>query len=190
MHTNTLELLLHLHHLIPCPGLPTINQVDKGSLSKTCDSLLKKINNCCPESRGNGCGSRDLHCGHGRRYGSRRHLKWCQHLSHRPCLKTRSMSPSLPRGQSQKHQFSKTSFLYIIVNETQYFHVVSSLLFFTQEILQYQTRATHTPMLKDNPLEWWKQHGHLLPTLARLARRYLAIPATSCPVERFFSVAG
>ena len=28
----TLELLLHLHHLIPCPSLPTINHVDKRSL--------------------------------------------------------------------------------------------------------------------------------------------------------------
>ena len=26
------------------------------------------------------------------------------------------------------------------------------------------------------PLGWWKQHGHLFPTLSRLARRYLAIP--------------
>ncbi len=31
-HTNTLELLLHLQHLIPCPSLPTINHVDKRSL--------------------------------------------------------------------------------------------------------------------------------------------------------------
>ena len=34
-HTNTLELLLHplgLHHLIPCPTLPTINHVDRRSL--------------------------------------------------------------------------------------------------------------------------------------------------------------
>jgi hypothetical protein len=64
-----------------------------------------------------------------------------------------------------------------------------------QEILQYRTHAsllsyTDPVMLEDNPLGWWKQHGHLFPTLSRLAHRYLATPAVSCPVERLFSVAG
>jgi hypothetical protein len=37
---------------------------------------------------------------------------------------------------------------------------------------------------------WWKQHGHHFPTLSRLARHFLAISATSCPVERLLSVVG
>jgi hypothetical protein len=49
---------------------------------------------------------------------------------------------------------------------------------------------TNEVNLEDNPLPWWKQHGHLFPTLSRLARRYLATPSTSCPVERLFSVGG
>ena len=70
--------------------------------------------------------------------------------------------------------------------------MVSFLFFFTQEILRYRTHVSYNypVMLEDNPLVWWKQHGHLFPTLSRLARRYLATPATSCPVERLFSVAG
>ena len=61
-----------------------------------------------------------------------------------------------------------------------------------QEIRQYITHAsyTNTVKLEDNPLQWWKQHGHLFLTLSRLARRYLATPTTSAPVERLFSVAG
>jgi hypothetical protein len=57
---------------------------------------------------------------------------------------------------------------------------------------QYIRHASYTdPVnLEDRPLAWWKQHGHLFPTLSRLARRYLATPAKSCPVERLFSVAG
>jgi hypothetical protein len=75
---------------------------------------------------------------------------------------------------------------------THYCDVVSFLFLFPQEIRQYIRHASYTdPVnLEDSPLAWWKQHGHLFPTLSRLARRYLATPATSCPVERLFSVAG
>ena len=41
-----------------------------------------------------------------------------------------------------------------------------------------------------NVLQWWKQHEHVLPLLARLARRVLAIPASSAKSERVFSSAG
>ncbi len=69
---------------------------------------------------------------------------------------------------------------------------VSFLFFFTQEIRQYITHSSYTNAvnLEDNPSAWWKQYGHLFLTLSRLTRRYLATPATSCPVERLFSVAG
>ena len=38
-----------------------------------------------------------------------------------------------------------------------------------------------------DPLEWWKMHNTQLPTIAKLARKYLAIPASSAPSERVFS---
>lgn len=41
-----------------------------------------------------------------------------------------------------------------------------------------------------SPLEWWKVNKCRFPTLAGLARKYLAITATSTPAERVFSVAG
>ena len=40
------------------------------------------------------------------------------------------------------------------------------------------------------PLMWWKEHAAQFPYLSQLARRYLAMPATSASVERLFSVAG
>ena len=69
--------------------------------------------------------------------------------------------------------------------------MVSFLLSFTQEIRQYITHSSYTNPVKleNNTLAWWKQHGHLFPTLSQLARRYLTTPDPSCPVERLFSVA-
>ncbi len=40
-----------------------------------------------------------------------------------------------------------------------------------------------------NPLMWWKGHEAFYPNIARLALKYLAIPASTAPAERVFSVA-
>ena len=39
----------------------------------------------------------------------------------------------------------------------------------------------------EDVLKWWSRHADIYPALARLARAYLAIPATSAAVERLFS---
>lgn len=39
-------------------------------------------------------------------------------------------------------------------------------------------------------LQWWKEHQMVYPYLARVARKYLAIPASSTPSERVFSACG
>lgn len=48
-----------------------------------------------------------------------------------------------------------------------------------------------TPMSQIlDPLAWWEKHAGIYPEHAQLARKYLAIPATSAPCERLFSTAG
>jgi hypothetical protein len=39
----------------------------------------------------------------------------------------------------------------------------------------------------NDPLKWWKENGAKYPYVATIARKYLAIPATSAPSERVWS---
>ena len=39
-------------------------------------------------------------------------------------------------------------------------------------------------------LEWWKIHAECLPLLSKLARKYLAIPASSTKSDQVFSAGG
>ena len=44
--------------------------------------------------------------------------------------------------------------------------------------------------IDDNPLKWWKNNQFRFPTLAKVAKQFLCIPATSVPYERLFSTSG
>jgi hypothetical protein len=62
------------------------------------------------------------------------------------------------------------------------------------ELLLYKWEQ-HLPLKKDdesfnNPLDWWRLKEQQYPLLAAMARKVIAIPATSAPSERVFSVAG
>ncbi|CAC5403295.1 unnamed protein product [Mytilus coruscus] len=46
------------------------------------------------------------------------------------------------------------------------------------------------PCIENNPLGFWESNEHNYPILASMAKRFLAIPASSAPVERLFSIAG
>lgn len=57
-----------------------------------------------------------------------------------------------------------------------------------EEVTSY--KAVDCISLDSNPLEWWKTNEPKYPHVAKLAKRYLAVPATSVPSERVFSTAG
>lgn len=57
-----------------------------------------------------------------------------------------------------------------------------------EEIMSY--RLTGCFPADENPLAWWRNNKHKYPHIAKLARRYLAVPCTSVPSERVFSAAG
>jgi len=69
--------------------------------------------------------------------------------------------------------------------------IAAELLLYNQE--QQMPRRVLLPngnYEHSNPLNWWRVNQFRYPNLAVIARRVLAIPATSAPVERLFSVAG
>jgi hypothetical protein len=62
---------------------------------------------------------------------------------------------------------------------------------FETEINQYVTMMDDmflAQRLATNPLMFWAKNKHMLPILARFARRFLSPACTSCNVEEFFSI--
>lgn len=57
-----------------------------------------------------------------------------------------------------------------------------------EEVAAY--KAVNSISVDSDPLLWWKTNESAYPLTAKLAKRYLAIPATSVPSERVFSTAG
>ena len=56
------------------------------------------------------------------------------------------------------------------------------------EIDMYLEEKVESPQV--DPIEWWRTYESRFPNLSRMARDYLAIPATSVPSERCFPIAG
>jgi hypothetical protein len=50
--------------------------------------------------------------------------------------------------------------------------------------------GNYAPDMSVDPLDWWKQHQHSYPKLARVARKFLGIPASAASSERMFSYTG
>jgi hypothetical protein len=61
--------------------------------------------------------------------------------------------------------------------------IKSELTFFKKEAKMPLTTADGY----SNPPDWWQKNAYKFPVLARLARKLLAIPASSAPSERVWS---
>lgn len=61
---------------------------------------------------------------------------------------------------------------------------------YTENVDEFTTYITSPTVSDENldPLEWWRINKTQYPQLSRMARDYLAIPATSVPSEQCFSI--
>jgi len=66
-------------------------------------------------------------------------------------------------------------------HELNSYKIVQRILYF------YDENGVEKP---NSPLQWWSVNAKKFPRLAKLAKKYLCIPATSAPAERLFSHAG
>jgi hypothetical protein len=61
------------------------------------------------------------------------------------------------------------------------------------ELQRYLAQPMPIPVLgndKIDIIQWWKTHASAYPLISHVARKYLAIPASSTPSERVFSACG
>lgn len=59
-----------------------------------------------------------------------------------------------------------------------------------EDLISMTVTKLYGKVCYNNPLEWWERKQSNFPLHAKLARRYLCVPATSAPSERVFSLAG
>ena len=64
----------------------------------------------------------------------------------------------------------------------------STIQLLQNEMIGYEQEPPIAP--EDNPLPWWENKAPKFPNIARLAKKYLAIPGSSVRSERVFSTAG
>ena len=93
--------------------------------------------------------------------------------------------PDIPQDSHDKSPGTAMSQLFGDVFIT---NVVEHSQGIREEAEEYQ-RLPCIP-LHHNPLLWWKENKTKFPNLAHYARCMLAIPGTSVPSERIFSIAG
>jgi hypothetical protein len=123
--------------------------------------------------------------------------KWkqeCESALQRECIAhLKSIAPPpppRPPSPEEETQKSKKSRIEVFFADERQSKVVQPADQFVAQIEIAAYLNIEPLSWKVSSLLWWKRNQHLFPTISQVARRILAIPATSAPVERLFSVGG
>ena len=100
-----------------------------------------------------------------------------------------SLQTSSSLSQTQQNKFSKLRDLLFksnASNRTEDNDNIETKI--TSEFTRYMSEPSEPE--ETCPVSWWKSRSSVYPNLARTARYYLCVPATSVPSERAFSLSG
>ena len=98
------------------------------------------------------------------------------------------LSQATSQGVSQPPKKKKKTALEILIGEDDDERSQSNKSSLAEEFNDYLRVAPLKS--RANVLQWWSHNSAQFPNVAKLAKKYLCVPATSVPAEQVFSVAG
>ncbi|XP_065899204.1 E3 SUMO-protein ligase ZBED1-like [Dysidea avara] len=102
----------------------------------------------------------------------------------------RDKPPPSKKSKKSKGEYKLMEFIGDIIDPDDQEQTITAYQKANSEVKRYQDAAVTTDEKEEHPLTWWKYNAVRYPILSKLAKKYLAIPATSVPSERAFSIAG
>lgn len=111
-------------------------------------------------------------------------------VKNEPLENVPSASQEEPATKKPKHDFFDLNDVICLGVEEEEISVLEKINKEFDSYLKFKVPLEHLQNPSFKPLLWWKENGLFFPTLAKMVKKILCVPATSTPSERVFSAAG